>query len=72
MRTEMNDEEKRLSDVMKRYIEQFGNDELLPFMQVAVDATDPEFLIELYERCLAEGKPASEYVEIFDDPDVLY
>ena len=72
MPRETNKQEKQLFDVMMRYVERFGNDQLLPTMQVAPAAAKMEFLIELYERCLAEGKPASEYVEIYDDPDDLY
>ena len=72
MRTEMNDEENRLFDVTERYEERFGSDQLLPLEQVAPEVEEPEFLIVLYEKCLAEGKPASEYVEIDDDPDVEY
>ena len=72
MPREMNEQEKQLFDVMRRYEERFGVGQFLPLMQVAPEATKMEFLIKLYERCLAEGKLAREYVEIYNDPDALY
>ena len=72
MHREMTEENKRLFDVVMRYIERFGNEELLPLMQMAPEAEEPEFQIELYERCLAEGKPAREYVKIYNEPGNLY
>ena len=72
MRREKTELEKRLTEVKWRYIERFGNKELIPTMQVDPEVTKKEFQIELYERCLAEGKPVREYIKIYNDPDALY
>lgn len=72
MRAEMNDQEKQLYEVSMRYTERFGDGELLPLMQLPASMSDPEAQISLYERCLREGKPAREIVQIGTDPDAIY
>ena len=72
MRREKTEQEKRLTEVKWRYIKRFGNKELLPTMQMDPEADEPEFQIKIYERCLAEGKPAREYVKIYNEPNEIY
>ena len=74
MSREKTELEKRLTDLRWRYIERFGNKELIPLMQVDPEVTYTENQIKLYERCLAEGKPVREYITIYHEhfPDDFY
>jgi hypothetical protein len=72
MRTEMTEQEKRLFDVSMRYVDRFGDDQLLPLMELPPEMADPEFQIELYERCLVEGVPAGTLVPVKSDPAAIY
>lgn len=72
MRTEMTEQEKRLFDVSMRYVDRFGDDQLLPLMELPPEMADPEFQIDLYERCLVEGVPAGALVPVKSDPAAIY
>ena len=59
-------------EVFMAYVKKFGADTLPPRMQLPPEQQTDEFFDGLLERCLKEGKPASEYITVAEDPDVLY
>ena len=60
------------SELFMEYVDRFGAAELPPLYQMPPEQCTDEFLDKLYRRCLKEGKPASEYITVAEDPDVLY
>lgn len=59
-------------NLFMRYITQFGAEELPPRMQMPVEQQTDEFYNALLERCLKEGKPASNFITIEGNPEALY
>ena len=56
-------------NLFMRYTMQFGAEELPPRMQMPIEQ---QFYNALLERCLKEGKPASNFITIEENPEVLY
>ena len=59
-------------NLFMRYIMQFGSEELPPRMQMLIEQQTDEFYNALLERCLKEGKPASHFITIEENPEILY
>ena len=59
-------------NLFMRYIMQFGAEELPPRMQMPIEHQTDEFYNALLERCLKEEKPASNFITIEENPEVLY
>ena len=61
-----------MDNLFMRYTMQFGAEELPPRMQMPIEQQTDEFYNALLERCLKEGKPASNFITIEENPEVLY
>lgn len=59
-------------ELFMQYVMKFGMEAVPPLFQMPPEQQTEKFIDELYERCLREGKPASEYITIENDPDVIY
>ncbi len=59
-------------NLFMRYTMQFGAEELPPRMQMPIEQQTDEFYNALLERCLKEEKPASNFITIEENPEVLY
>lgn len=60
------------NEVFMQYVARFGVEAIPPLFQMPPEQQTQAFIDSLYSRCLREGKPASEYITVFEDPDVLY
>ena len=60
------------NNLFMQYIMRFGAEELPPRMQMPVEQQTDEFYNALLERCLKEGKPASHFITIEENPEILY
>ena len=59
-------------NLFMRYTMQFGAEELPPRMQMPIEHQTDEFYNALLERCLKEGNPASHFITIEENPEILY
>lgn len=64
--------EQKLRQVMNRYIGRFGEDQVLYLFTAPPEYQNTDKLIALYEKCLAEDKPVSAFVDVSIDPEALY
>ena len=55
-----------------QYIMRFGPEELPPRMQMPVEQQTDELYNALLERSLKEGKPASNFITVEENPEALY
>ena len=60
------------NNLFMQYIMRFGVEELPPRMQMPVEQQTDEFYNALLERCLKEGKLASNFITVEENPEVLY
>lgn len=61
-----------VNDLFMQYIMRFGAEKLPPRMQMPPEQQTDEFFNVLLEKCLKEGKPASNLIMVEENPDVLY
>lgn len=59
-------------ELTMKYIAQFGAETLPPLEQMPPEQQNEQYLLELLERALKEGRPATDYIKVDNDPDVLY
>lgn len=60
------------NELFMRYVSRFGVEAIPPLFQMPPEQQTQEFIDNLYGRCLREGKPASAYINIEEEPDILY
>lgn len=64
--------EERVNTRME-YIAKFGIDEWVPLDDLPDEYQDPAAMTELYRRCLNEGRPVRELIELPEDaPGAIY
>ena len=59
-------------NLFMRYTMQFGAEELPPRMQMPIEHQTDDLYTSIIHRCLKEGKPASHFITIEENPEVLY
>lgn len=59
-------------DLCMEYIKRFGAAAFPPRFQMRPEQNSDDFIEKLLKRCLREGKPASEYIAVENDPNVIY
>ncbi len=64
--------EEKVSQAMDRYVEMFGDGSLPGLDYIPYEYRGDVELLALLERCIREGKPMGQLIELIDyPPDVL-
>ena len=59
-------------NLFMRYIMQFGAEELPPRMQMPIEQQTDDFYNAFLERCQKKENPASHFITIEENPEILY